>query len=90
MKGTKPLPNPLHWHHMPSVMGESNELNEAKDRAIKNRAIANFCSQYFNDIQSAKQDFILRQNTQSNELIEFTGELPTETGDNKKSVHFSI
>ena len=70
--GTKPLPNPLHWHHMPNIMGESQELSEAKSRALKEKAVVNFCRTYTNDIQSAKHYVILQQNTEANaQTIEY-------------------
>ena len=91
--GTKPLPNPLHWHHMPRVMGESEELNEAKARAGQYKALANFCKQYSNDILSAENYVTLQQNTRRNaqqehsELIVKTLNQPTYK---QSSVRFQL
>ena len=75
---TKPLANPLHWHHMPSIQGHSIELTEAKNKAIKQRkSLIYFCNTYAKDETIIKH--IANYCYDNNNYQEFATDITTDT-----------
>jgi hypothetical protein len=85
--GTKPLDPTLHWHHVPKLMGESEEIDHAKSKALHRKAIINFSRTYTNDLQQIKltnDEFTLHNNSIRNSTHNINFNKQNKTNNNLK------